>query len=484
MTSPDTAAEIGADIGLVGLGVMGRNLAWNLADHGFKVGVWNREADMQAAVLAERADGLVPVSSLAELVKCLSRPRRLLLMITAGKPVDLVLDALEPLLEPGDIVVDGGNSWYEDTRRREQRFAARGLAFVGMGVSGGEEGARHGPSLMPGGSAEAWHHLRPALEAIAAKTEAGPCVTHVGPDGAGHFVKMVHNGIEYADMQLIAEGYDVLRRLGGLDAPRLADVFTAWNAGPLESFLVDITARIFRVSDPRTGGWLVDHVRDQAGQKGTGKWTVQVALDLGVAIPSIAAALDARVLSSMKPAREAASRVLTGPAASPSSPSSPPDLVAQVHDALLASKVLAYAQGMTLVAAASSTHGWGIDPAELARIWKGGCIIRARLLDLMRQAYTRDPNLPSLVVDPDARALVDRCQPAWRAVVGLAQAHGIPVPAMAASLAWYDSYRTASLPQNLTQAQRDAFGAHTYQRADAPDEGFVHTDWLAERAPM
>ncbi|MCC6620390.1 MAG: NADP-dependent phosphogluconate dehydrogenase [Deltaproteobacteria bacterium] len=472
-----------ADIGLVGLGVMGRNLAWNMADHGFTVGVWNREADMQAAVLAERSAGLVPAATLADMVKSLSRPRRVLLMITAGRPVDLVLDALEPLLEPGDIVVDGGNSWFEDTRRREQRLAARGLSFVGMGVSGGEEGARRGPSLMPGGAAEAYARLRPVLEAIAATTDAGPCVTHVGPDGAGHFVKMVHNGIEYADMQLIAESYDVLRRLGGKDAPALADVFARWNEGPLESFLVDITARIFRVPDARAGGWLVDRVRDQAGQKGTGKWTVQVALDLGVAIPTIAAALDARVISSMKPAREIAARSLAGPAGG-ALPPVPDDLIDQVHDALLAAKVLAYAQGMALVAAASTTHGWGVDPGELGRIWKGGCIIRARLLDVMRRAYARDRALPSLVLDPEVRAIVERCQPRWRAVVGLAQAHGIPVPAMAASLAWYDGYRTASLPQNLTQAQRDAFGAHTYQRADAPDEGFVHTDWLAGGGAM
>ncbi|MFO0746856.1 MAG: NADP-dependent phosphogluconate dehydrogenase [Myxococcota bacterium] len=464
-----------SDIGVIGLGVMGRNLAWNMADHGYRVAVWNREPEMLADVLKERSDGLDPTNTMAELVAKLERPRRILLMITAGKPVDMVLDALAPLLEAGDIVIDGGNSWFEDTRRREAAYAAKGLNFVGMGVSGGEEGARFGPSLMPGGSDDAWNRLRPVLEAIAAKTESGPCVTHVGADGAGHFVKMVHNGIEYADMQLIAEAYDVLRRLGGLDAPALAKVFAGWNSGPLESFLIELTGKIFQVPDARSGGWLVDHVLDQAGQKGTGKWTVQVALDLGVAVPSIAAALDARVLSSMKPERVAASAVIAATTAKEAAPS---DLVAQVHDALLAAKVLAYAQGMALVRAASDKFGWKIQPREMARIWKGGCIIRARFLDTMMRAYEKDGALQNLLLDADIRALVSGAELPWRRVVGLAQAHGIPVPAMSASLAWYDSYRTADLPQNLTQAQRDAFGSHTYQRADAPGEGFVHTEWL------
>jgi len=462
------------DIGVIGLGVMGRNLAWNMVDHGYKVAVWNREPEMLQDVLAQSSKGLDPCATMAELVQKLERPRCVLLMITAGKPVDMVLDALEPLLESGDIVIDGGNSWFEDTRRREERCAKAGLSFVGMGVSGGEDGARFGPSLMPGGSVHAWERLRPILESIAAKTESGPCVTHVGPDGAGHFVKMVHNGIEYADMQLIAEAYDVLKRLGGLDAPALAKVFDAWNRGPLESFLIELTAKIFGVADARAGGWLVDKVLDQAGSKGTGKWTVQVALDLAVAIPSIAAALDARVLSSIKPERVAASAVLAGPAAT----ATPEGLVALVHEGLLAAKVLAYAQGMALVRAASEKYGWGITPHELARIWKGGCIIRARFLDTMMKAYGRDPQLTNLLFDADIRAIVEGAQASWREVVGLAQRHGIPVPAMAASLAWYDSYRTAELPQNLTQAQRDAFGSHTYQRADAPGEGFVHTDWV------
>jgi 6-phosphogluconate dehydrogenase len=397
-------------------------------------------------------------------------------MITAGKPVDMVLDALEPLLEPGDIVIEGGNSWFEDTQRREARLTAKGLNFFGVGVSGGEDGARFGPSLMPGGKAESYPRIQPILEAIAAKTDAGPCVTHCGPDGAGHFVKMVHNGIEYADMQFIAEAYDVLRRLGGLDAPALQKTFTEWNQGPLESFLIEITSQVFKVADPRTGGWLVDKVLDKAGQKGTGKWTAKIALDLGVSIPSIAASIDARVLSSMKDARVAASAVLRGPRDVPAVTDTAA-LVKDVHDALYAAKIVDYAQGMALIRAASDNYKWNISLEEMARIWKGGCIIRARMLDTIRAAYKRRPDLGNLLMDEAIREQLDAVQAPWRRVVALAQTHGIPVPAMAASIAYYDSYRTASLPQNLTQAQRDAFGAHTYQRSDAPDEGFVHTDW-------
>ncbi len=458
--------------GMIGLGVMGRNLAWNIADHGYSVATWNREPEMTDEVMKLAPGKLHPQGSLKELVASLEKPRRIMIMITAGKPVDMVLDALEPLLEPGDIVIEGGNSWFEDTQRREARVTAKGLNFFGVGVSGGEDGARHGPSLMPGGKAEAYPRIQPILEAIAAKTEAGPCVTHCGPDGAGHFVKMVHNGIEYADMQFIAESYDLLKRVGGLDAPALATTFAAWNRGPLESFLIEITAQVLTVKDPRTGGWLIDQVLDKAGQKGTGKWTAKVALDLGVSVPSIAAAIDARVLSSMKDERVAASQVLTGPAPAAVGAS----LIQDVHDALYASKIVSYAQGMALLRAASAQYAWSINLEEIARIWKGGCIIRARLLDTIRAACRR--NVVNLLVDDAIRAEVDKVQAAWRRVVALAVTHGIPVPAMASSLGYYDSYRTASLPQNLTQAQRDAFGSHTYQRADAPGEGFVHTDWL------
>ncbi|HTM21333.1 MAG TPA: NADP-dependent phosphogluconate dehydrogenase, partial [Kofleriaceae bacterium] len=464
-------------IGVLGVGVMGRNLAWNIADHGYTVSAWNREPEMLDEVLAAAPGRLHGTRTLEEFIGSLERPRRVLIMITAGKPVDMVLDSLEPLLEPGDIVIEGGNSWFEDTQRREQRLTARGLHFFGVGVSGGEDGARLGPSLMPGGKAEAYPRIQPILESIAARTESGPCVTLVGPGGAGHFVKMVHNGIEYADMQFIAEAYDLLRRLGGFDAPALARTFAAWNQGPLESFLIEITGKVFTVRDPRGGGWLVDKVLDKAGQKGTGRWTAEIALRLGVSIPSIAAAIDARVLSSMKEARTAASAVLPGPAA-PAPSGDREALAAAVHDALLAAKIVAYAQGMSLIRAASDQFEWGVSSQEMARIWKGGCIIRARFLDTIMRAYQRDARLDNLLLDETIRGQVDAAQVNWRKVVGLAQNAGIPVPAMAASLAYYDSYRTASLPQNLTQAQRDAFGAHTYQRSDAPEEGFVHTDWI------
>ena len=468
----------GSTFGVIGLGTMGRNLALNIEEHGFPVAVWNLETEWTDAFLqAHPQAAFTAANTLEALVAALERPRRIVMMIPAGAPVDQMIQKLSPLLEAGDIVIDGGNSFFEDTRRREAALREQRLHFVGCGVSGGEEGARFGPSIMPGGSDEAWGRIKDVLEAIAAKTEAGPCVTHVGPDGAGHFVKMVHNGIEYADMQFIAEAYDVLKRVGGLDAPALARTFTAWNQDKLESFLIEITAQVFTVVDPRTGGWLVDHVLDKAGQKGTGKWTVQLALDLAVSIPSIAAAIDARVLSSMKDARVAASAVLRGPEVAAGAGDAAA-LADDVRDALYAAKLCAYAQGMSLIRAASDNFKWGIELGELARIWKGGCIIRARLLDTIMQAFKLAPGLANLLLDPTIAAQIDRSQAAWRRVVGLAQAHGIPVPAMAAGLAYYDSYRTASLPQNLTQAQRDAFGSHTYQRSDTPDEGFVHTDWL------
>jgi 6-phosphogluconate dehydrogenase len=345
-----------------------------------------------------------------------------------------------------------------------------------MGVSGGEEGARHGPSLMPGGSTDAWDALKPILEAIAAKTDSGACVTHVGPDGAGHFVKMVHNGIEYGDMQLIAEAYDVLRRALEMDANELADTFAEWNRGPLESFLIEITAKIFTAKDPETDKPLVDLVLDKAGQKGTGKWTTQVALDLGVAIPTIAAAIDARVLSSMKDERVKASKKIKGPRARRFR-GDRKKLISAVHDALYASKICSYAQGMHLIAVGSREFNWNINLKEMARIWKGGCIIRARFLDTIMQAYERKRDLPNLLLDKEFGARMRRAQNSWRRAVMTAQHLGIPVPAMAAALNYFDSYRTADLPQNLTQAQRDFFGAHTFERTDKPDAGFAHADW-------
>jgi 6-phosphogluconate dehydrogenase len=472
-----------AAIGMVGLATMGRNLALNIADHGFPVAVWNLEQPVTDQFVAENggaAGRFVGTSSLAQLVTALPRPRRIWLMIKSGKPVDEVLDKLKALLEPDDIVIDGGNTHFEDTRRREADLRQRGLRFVGMGVSGGGEGARRGPSLMPGGAREAWLALQAILEAIAARTESGPCVTHVGPDGAGHFVKMVHNGIEYGDMQLIAEAYDLLGRGLGLGAGEIADIFARWNQGPLQSYLVELTAQVLRVQDPETGRPLVDLVQDKAGQKGTGKWTAELALELGVPTPTIAAALDGRGLSSMKAARVAAAARIRGVPPAPVRPDAATGqaLVAALQDALLAAKICAYAQGLHLIRAGSDHHRWGISLREMARIWKGGCIIRARLLDDIMRAYERQPELPNLMLDEWFEARLHESQPGWRRVVKSAVEMGIPVPAISASLAYFDSYRTARLPQNLTQAQRDAFGAHSYERADKPELGFVHTDWL------
>jgi 6-phosphogluconate dehydrogenase len=465
-----------AQFGVIGLAVMGENLALNVADHGFRLAVWNREPGKTERFASQYADKVVSgARELRDFVASLERPRRIMMMIKAGAPVDAMLASLRPLLEPGDVVIDGGNSWFPDTRRRTEEMSGTGIRFIGSGVSGGEEGARFGPSLMPGGDREAYEVIRPVFEAIAAKTDSGPCVTHVGPDGAGHFVKMVHNGIEYGDMQLIAEAYEILRVVGGLNAPRLADVFADWNRGPLESFLIEITSEIFRVRDDRTGQPLVDMVLDKAGQKGTGKWTAQVALDLGVPIPTIAAAIDSRVLSSMKEERVAASGRINGPAKGSAKP--PDSLIADVHDALYASKICAYAQGMSLIAVGSGEYKWSIDLGEMARIWKGGCIIRARFLDSIMQAYAATPDLPNLLLDDEFNDRIEKAQASWRRTVSIAQAAGVAVPAMSASLAYFDSYRSARLPLNLTQAQRDYFGSHLYQRMDDPKGEFLHTDW-------
>jgi 6-phosphogluconate dehydrogenase len=467
----------GADFGVIGLGTMGRNLAVNIESRGFAVAVWNRETDWTTSFVAEHAARrFAGAQTLEAFVAALSTPRRILMMIPAGPPVDEMIARLTPLVGRGDILIDGGNSWFEDTRRREQAARATGLQFVGCGVSGGEEGAREGPSLMPGGSPEAWSALRDVLEAIAAHTEAGACVTHVGPDGAGHFVKMVHNGIEYADMQLIAESWDCLRRILGMSASDTADVFERWNAGPLESFLVELTAQVCRVVDPETGSPLVDVILDKAGQKGTGRWTAKVALDLGVAHPTIAAAIDARVLSSLKDERVNAARVIRGDQMAFAS-QTPDSIVGHLAQALYASRICAYAQGMALIRAGSDKYDWRVNLSEIARIWKGGCIIRAKLLDSVRAAFTAAPALDNLLVDPGLAGELSLAQEGWRATVMLGAAAGVPLPAHAAALAYFDSYRSPRLPQNLTQAQRDAFGAHTYERIDRP--GPVHSNWDA-----
>ena len=467
-----------AQFGMVGLGVMGQNLALNIEEHGFSVAVWNLEGEWtDRFIAAHEGKQYVPAKSLEELVRAVERPRRIMMMIKAGKPVDLTIEALLPYLEEGDIVIDGGNSWFKDTQARGERLAPKKIHFVGCGVSGGEDGARYGASLMPGATTEAWGKIAPVLEAIAARSDSGPCVTHVGPDGSGHFVKMVHNGIEYGDMQLIAEAYEMLRRGIGATADELAEIFEEWNRGPLESFLIEITARIFRVRDEETGGALVDKVLDKAGQKGTGKWTAQVALELGIAVPTIAAAIDARVMSSMKQERVRAAGVIGGAAEAAAAPDRT-QFIKDVHDALFAAKICSYAQGMALIRAGSDEWKWAIDLREIARIWKAGCIIRARFLDSIMRAYEETPDLPNLLLADDAREAMESAKPAWRRSVAWAQTRGLAIPAMSASLAYFDAYRTADLPQNLTQAQRDFFGAHTYQRSDGgPDAPFVHSSW-------
>jgi 6-phosphogluconate dehydrogenase len=466
-----------SQFGVIGLGVMGANLALNIEEHGFSVAVWNRETERAYRFVDDNAGKkFTATTTLAEFVGALEHPRRILMMIKAGTPVDEMLDKLLPLLSEGDVVIDGGNSWFKDTQLRAARLLEQKLHFVGSGVSGGEDGARFGPSLMPGGTRESWESIRDVFEAIAARSDSGPCVTYCGPDGAGHFVKMVHNGIEYGDMQLIAEAYDVLRRGLGLDAQALADIFDEWNRGPLQSFLIEITAKIFRKRDAESDAALVDKVLDKAGQKGTGKWTAQVALDLAVPIPTIAAAIDARVLSSMKRERVAASKVL--PTVTASRPENAQQFISDVHDALYAAKICSYAQGFALLQAGSREWNWNVDMRETARIWKAGCIIRAKFLDSIMRAFERRADLSNLLLDDTFRGELAKSHEAWRRAVTYAQANGVPVPAFAASLAYFDSYRTANLPQNLTQAQRDLFGAHTYQRNDRGDDTpFVHSEW-------
>lgn len=466
-----------AKIGLIGLAVMGENLALNIEEKGFPIAVFNRTVSKVDEFLHNNpGKQLVGCHSIEEFVTALERPRRIIVMVKAGSPVDQQLLLLRPHLEPGDIVVDGGNSWFLDTERRAKEYAEFNLNFVGMGVSGGEEGARHGPSIMPGGSDDAWAALAPILTKIAAQVDDGPCVAHIGPGGAGHYVKMIHNGIEYADMQLIAEAYDLLRRVGGLTAPELHQVFTEWNQGELQSYLIEITAEIFGRNDPETNQPLVEVILDAAGQKGTGKWTTQNSLDLGAAVPTITAAVEGRILSALKKERVAAEALLPGPALPAGIDRNV--LIAGVRSALYAAKICCYAQGMALLRHAGEEYNYSLDLAELARIWKGGCIIRARLLDRISQAYRRDPNLANLMLDDEFREAIVSRQEAWREVIALAARSGIPTLGMSTALAYFDSYRTARLPANLIQAQRDFFGAHTYERVDR--EGVFHTEWGAK----
>ena len=464
--------------GLIGLAVMGENLALNVERNGFPIAVYNRTPDKTDAFMANRAQGknVKPAYSLEEFVQSLDRPRKILIMVKAGSPVDAVMNQLKPLLQEGDMIIDGGNSLFTDTERRVTEMESTGLRFIGMGVSGGEEGALNGPSLMPGGTEAAYREIEPIVKKIAAQVDDGPCVTYIGPGGAGHYVKMVHNGIEYGDMQLIAEAYDLLKNALGLDHTQLHDVFSEWNTtDELNSFLIEITANIFTKMDDDTGLALVDVIMDAAAQKGTGRWTVESALELGVSIPTIIAAVNARIVSSIKSERVAASKVLTGPTAKYDG--DPKAFITKVRDALYCSKICSYAQGMALIGKASQDmYGSKVDLGECARIWKGGCIIRAGFLGRIKHAFDENPHLPNLLLAPEFKQTILDRQQAWREVLMTAAQLGIPVPAFSASLDYFDSYRRDRLPQNLTQAQRDYFGAHTFERTDKP--GSYHADWF------
>jgi len=465
------------DIGLIGLAVMGENLVLNMESKGFTVAVFNRTTEVTDKFAASRAQGknIRPTRTIEELLGALKKPRTVMIMIKAGKPVDQVIAELGPSLERGDVVIDGGNSLFTDTQRRCRDLEGKGIHFVGCGVSGGEEGALKGPSLMPGGSRESWEIIAPIFRKIAAQVDGEPCCRYMGPDGAGHYVKMVHNGIEYGDMQLICEAYAILKDVVGMDDQQLADTFTEWNKGELDSYLIDITSQIFRKKDPDTGKPLVDVILDKAGQKGTGMWTLQSAIAQSVVISTINAAVEARVISSRKDERVAASKILPQPKPKKIS-GDRQKLVDAVRHALYASKIVSYAQGMELLGAASKQYNWNLNFGDIATIWRGGCIIRAIFLNRIVEAYKRDPALHNLLLDRYFTKIIRKAQRNWRVAVSTAIKHGVAVPAFSASLAYFDSYRSARLPSNLLQAQRDFFGAHTYERVDKP--GVFHTEWI------
>ncbi|WP_371634040.1 NADP-dependent phosphogluconate dehydrogenase [Streptomyces sp. NBC_01259] len=473
-----------AQIGVTGLAVMGRNLARNFARNGFTVAVHNRTAAKTDALVEDFGDEgtFIAAHTPQEFVESLERPRRLVVMVKAGEPTDAVIQEFAALLEEGDVIIDGGNAHFEDTRRREKELRERGIHFVGAGISGGEEGALNGPSIMPGGSAESYASLGPMLEKISAKAKDGaPCVTHIGPDGAGHFVKMTHNGIEYADMQLIGEAYQLLRDVAGYSPAQIADTFRTWNTGRLDSYLIEITAEVLSQVDAATGKPFVDVVLDQAEQKGTGRWTVQIALDLGVPVSAIAEAVFARSVSGHAALREA-SRHLAGPAARRLGKDEAAAFADQVEQALYASKIVSYTQGFHEIAAGSETYDWDIDLGRVAAIWRGGCIIRAAFLDRITSAYEARADLPSLLADKSFAREIAAAQDDWRAVVATAVTQGVPTPAFAATLAYYDSLRAERLPAALTQGQRDYFGAHTYRRVDR--DGVFHTLWGGDRTEV
>ena len=477
-----TPAKAVADIGVTGMAVMGSNLARNLARNGFKVAIHNRSAAKTEKVVKEHGDEgeFFPAESMADFVNALSAPRVAIIMVKAGPATDAVIDELASLMDPGDIIVDCGNSNWRDTVRREAAIRERGLHFVGSGVSGGEEGALNGPSIMPGGTPESYRRLGPMFEKISAHVDGVPCCTHVGPDGAGHFVKMVHNGIEYADMQLIAEAYDLMRKALGMSAAEIGKVFEEWNRGELDSYLIEITADVLQHVDPKTGKAFVDVVLDRASQKGTGAWTVQNAAEVGVPTTGIAEATFARSLSGSAPERQAGRGLPAGTEGVPVA--DPAAFIEDVRRALYASKMVAYSQGFELIRKASEENGWNVDLGAMARIWRGGCIIRAVFLNRITEAYERDPKLPLLLADPYFAGEIGKSVEPWRRIVSFSALTGVPIPAFASSLAYYDGVRAAELPANLIQGQRDFFGAHTYKRVDR--EGTFHTLWSGDRSEI
>ncbi|MEK4223094.1 NADP-dependent phosphogluconate dehydrogenase [Bacillus sp. FSL W8-0116] len=465
-------------IGVIGLAVMGKNLALNIESKGYSVSVYNRSREKTDALLEEaKGKNIVGTYSIEEFIDSLEKPRKILLMVKAGAPTDATIEQLKPHLEPGDILIDGGNTFFKDTQRRNKELSELGIHFIGTGVSGGEEGALTGPSIMPGGQKEAYDLVSPILKDISAKVNGDPCCTYIGPDGAGHYVKMVHNGIEYGDMQLISEAYFLLKNLLGLNADELHQVFAEWNKGELDSYLIEITADIFTKKDEETGKPLVDVILDKAGQKGTGKWTSQSALDLGIPLPLITESVFARFISALKEERVKASKLLKGPETK-GFEGDRSKLIESIRRALYMSKICSYAQGFAQMRAASEEYNWNLRYGDIAMIFRGGCIIRAQFLQKIKEAYDRDPNLTNLLLDPYFKEIVEKYQSSLREVVSLAVLQGIPVPAFSAALSYYDSYRTETLPANLIQAQRDYFGAHTYERVDK--EGIFHTEWISK----
>lgn len=465
------------DIGMIGLAVMGKNLALNIESRGYSVSVYNRSREKTDEMVAEAVGKKIfGTYSIEEFVNSLERPRKMIIMVKAGKPVDDTIEQLKKYASKGDIIIDAGNSFYEDTIRRSKQLEAEGYRFIGTGVSGGEEGALLGPAIMPGGEKDVYKMIEPIFTAISAKVDGEPCCTYIGTDGAGHYVKMVHNGIEYGDMQLICEAYSLLKDVLGMSAAELHEVFAEWNKGELDSYLIEITADILTKVDPETGNPMVDMILDKAGQKGTGKWTSKSALDLGVATPVITEAVFARCLSAIKDERVAASKILKGPSDAGFA-GNREEFIESVRRALYASKICSYAQGFALMKAAAEEFGWDLDYGRIAMIFRGGCIIRAQFLHKIKEAYDRDPKLPNLLLDPYFRDIIDRYQKDWRKAVSVAVTLGIPVQAISAALAYFDSYRSENLPANLLQAQRDYFGAHLYERTDKPRGEYFHTNW-------